>query len=228
MYPNSSYNAPNGFQYRAANAAPDLKTAAGGIAFDFRSSLHRPHVAALIMEPGTPLRRRNSPRGANDSSANDSFATREPSDPARASFLRQRDLVAEAAIRQRMEALRARLAALERFTVNPNGRFMRRWDKLMMMAIAWTATVTPFEIAFFIEIKRLAEHDSFEWARFGINRSIDAIFVLDIIMTFFVPFRESPRKVRAAAAAALLACCSAGLLLCCCPPRHACAHSPIP
>jgi hypothetical protein len=180
------------------------------------------------MEPGTPLRRRNSPRGANDSSANDSFATREPSDPARASFLRQRDLVAEAAIRQRMEALRARLAALERFTVNPNGRFMRRWDKLMMMAIAWTATVTPFEIAFFIEIKRLAEHDSFEWARFGINRSIDAIFVLDIIMTFFVPFRESPRKVRAAAAAALLACCSAGLLLCCCPPRHACAPSPIP
>ena len=57
----------------------------------------------------------------------------------------------------------------------------------------WTATVTPFEICFVAD-RSIDTMGTFDWVVFVFNRVIDAIFLIDICLTFFVPFRESPRK----------------------------------
>ena len=33
-------------------------------------------------------------------------------------------------------------------TFNPKGRFLRRWDRVMLIGLAYTVTVTPFEVGF--------------------------------------------------------------------------------
>ena len=166
------------------------------------------------MDPGTPRRRRSS---SSRTSTTDSLSSSKEALSRQHTPHREYQTQQEELTKQKMEALRARLARHERFTVNPNGRFLRRWDKLLVVAIAWTATITPFEIAFILELKHPFELAPFEWARFAINRSIDAIFAADIVLTFFVPFRESPRKVQPAAipnvaSARALAPCSASCL----------------
>ena len=57
----------------------------------------------------------------------------------------------------------------------------------------WTATATPFEICF-VPDRPLQTWDSFDWFIFMLNRIIDSVFLIDICLTFFVPYRESPRK----------------------------------
>ena len=57
----------------------------------------------------------------------------------------------------------------------------------------WTATATPFEICF-EQDRTMDAMTGFDWVIFALNRVIDSIFLIDICLTFFVPFRESPRK----------------------------------
>jgi len=94
------------------------------------------------------------------------------------------------------DKVRARLASMESRTVNPNGTFMRRWDVLMIWAMIWTSTMTPFEIAFCDASDVYKPYPAVveAWVRFACNRAIDLVFLVDIVLTFFVPFRESPKK----------------------------------
>ena len=143
-----------------------------------------------------------------------------------------------------------KLERMFRRTVNPRGRFLIRWDKVMIIgearrhcarrhrsssdlsracrllshtvvlrswslagdtavrpgldlsfgvralrhaAMWWTATATPFEICF-VQDRTMDAMTGFDWVIFALNRVIDSIFLIDICLTFFVPFRESPRK----------------------------------
>ena len=74
---------------------------------------------------------------------------------------------------------------MERSTINPNSRFVRWWDVIIVTSLFYTAFVTPFEVSF------LAEEGPIN---FTINRTVDVIFALDMIVTFFMPFRASSKK----------------------------------
>ena len=83
--------------------------------------------------------------------------------------------------------IRRRIASMQRRTINPKGNFMRIWDVVMLNAMAWTAIVTPFEISFIVSSEPV-------WSLFVCNRIIDLIFLADIVLSFFVPYRMSPKQ----------------------------------
>ena len=91
------------------------------------------------------------------------------------------------------EKLRKRLDRMERRTISPRGRALVQWDKVMIFAMFWTATFTPFEICYMAD-RGITVMTAPDWVLFALNRFIDCIFLVDICLTFFVPFRESPRK----------------------------------
>lgn len=69
------------------------------------------------------------------------------------------------------------------FTINPQkGNFTFYWNMLLGVAIMYTACVTPFDIAFFqrIEIGAL----------FGCNQVVNMIYIVDIVIQFFVHYKE--------------------------------------
>ena len=77
---------------------------------------------------------------------------------------------------------------MSRRTISPNGKFVRVWDLLSMLALIFTAFFTPFEIGFFDgAISPFAVGP----INFAINRMIDSIFMLDILFTFFMPYKAS-------------------------------------
>ena len=49
-----------------------------------------------------------------------------------------------------------------------------------MVSILWTATVTPFEVAFIAQ----GPGSSRIWLLYALNRMIDAVFVVDILLSF--------------------------------------------
>ena len=63
------------------------------------------------------------------------------------------------------------------WVISPRSRYMRRWDMVTLMLLLYTAVVTPVEVSF-METKI----DTLFW----INRSVDALFVKDIVLNFFV------------------------------------------
>lgn len=54
---------------------------------------------------------------------------------------------------------------------------MRRWDVLVVVLLTYTATITPFEVAF-LETKLNG------W--FVIARFVDICFVIDMVLQFFL------------------------------------------
>ena len=68
------------------------------------------------------------------------------------------------------------------FLLDPNQKFMRQWDVVTMVALLFTATVTPYEVAL-LE----TELD----ALFFVNRLVDLVFVSDMVMNFFLMYREN-------------------------------------
>ena len=85
-----------------------------------------------------------------------------------------------------VEATRKRLRDLNRRTIDPRSQFVRIWDGVTVIALIFTAFVTPFEVGFF-------EKGGIEEApiTFVLNRIIDSIFICDVILAFFLPYRES-------------------------------------
>ena len=75
-----------------------------------------------------------------------------------------------------------------RTTISPQSKFLSRWDLATAVAMLWTAFVTPFQIAFLEPIEAPSS------ALFILNRLVDAIFLVDMTLTFFVPYRESPHR----------------------------------
>lgn len=86
-----------------------------------------------------------------------------------------------------VEATRKRLHDISRRTVNPRSPFVRMWDSVTVIALLYVAFVTPFEVAF-IEGDGSAATSP---VTFTLNRLIDAVFVGDVVLTFFLPYREA-------------------------------------
>ena len=62
--------------------------------------------------------------------------------------------------------------------ISPRTWYMRRWDLVTLVLLMFTAVVTPVEVAFL---------ETTLWSiLFWINRSVDALFILDIFLNFFV------------------------------------------
>jgi hypothetical protein len=67
-----------------------------------------------------------------------------------------------------------RMNSLTKFLLNnPDGDFCQKWDVVMIVALVFTATVTPYEVAF-VETKIDA--------MFAINRLIDLLFFSDMVL----------------------------------------------
>lgn len=85
-----------------------------------------------------------------------------------------------------------------RIAIDPRGGFMRRWDVVMIMCLLFTATVTPFEIAFLSpdadgtlsdeEKKALSKTIPIEDPLYWINRVVDLLFMIDMGVNFFLAF----------------------------------------
>ena len=67
------------------------------------------------------------------------------------------------------------------FILDPTSKRMQQWDVLMMTLLLYTATVTPFEIAF-IE----TDPDSF---LFFLNRLVDICFIGDMVFNFLLAYQ---------------------------------------
>ena len=85
------------------------------------------------------------------------------------------------------ECVRRQLRSMQRRTIKPNGRFLRIWDRMMVLTLIWVATLTPFEVSF------VPSHTP-NWTLFVINRMVDCLFLVDIVLSFCIPFRKSPKE----------------------------------
>lgn len=64
--------------------------------------------------------------------------------------------------------------------INPEGEFLEKWGIVIMIALVFTAVVTPFEVAFV--------NTTIDNPLFWFNRVIDLVFVVDTICMFFIPY----------------------------------------
>ena len=86
------------------------------------------------------------------------------------------------------KAIKRQIHELTRFTILPDGRYMKYWDVAIMAALFFTATVTPFEVAFMpLDATPV---DTVSTTLFAVNRVVDSIFFVDIGTQFCVPFRQ--------------------------------------
>ena len=90
--------------------------------------------------------------------------------------------------RDEAERLRYRLYKANRFLINPNTRQMQYWDILMLGLLLYTATVTPYEVCMMWDTKLFGS------PLYVINWIVNALFIVDMVMNFFIPYRESYRK----------------------------------
>ena len=87
--------------------------------------------------------------------------------------------------KQEVAVNRARIHNLNRLTINPRSKFMRVWDVITIIALIFTTFVTPFEVGF-LNMGFTAYAGP---ANFTFNRLVDAVFALDVVLTFFMPYR---------------------------------------
>lgn len=75
-----------------------------------------------------------------------------------------------------------------RYVIDPrNSTWMKRWDILMMLALAFTALVTPFEVSFMMDGGSITP-------LWWINRTVDICFIIDIFLTFNLAFEERTER----------------------------------
>ena len=70
--------------------------------------------------------------------------------------------------------------------IDPNSKQLQWWDVTTMTALVFTAFVTPFEISLIRETKTDA--------LFVINQIVNVIFLIDIGLNFFMPYRLKPHE----------------------------------
>ena len=80
------------------------------------------------------------------------------------------------------EHLRKRVRRTRRGLINPRSRYVQYWDLTTAMALAFTATITPFEVCLGLETALNP--------LFFINLVVNLIFILDIVAQFFLPYRD--------------------------------------
>ena len=84
-----------------------------------------------------------------------------------------------------VQQIRRQLHKMESWTIQPNGKFMHRWDMTTMAALGFVALVTPFEVALLP-----ASLEGGMLVLFIFNKIVDVLFLVDIAVQFFVPFRS--------------------------------------
>jgi hypothetical protein len=77
------------------------------------------------------------------------------------------------------------MSSATRYLVSPDGSFCQRWDLLIIVLLIFTATVTPYEVAFVTT--RLD-------GLFVINRCVDFVFLVDILINFCLIFKDGSGK----------------------------------
>lgn len=50
--------------------------------------------------------------------------------------------------KEAVNEIRAKLRRMGRTTISPQSKFLRYWDLICVICMAWTALVTPFEVGF--------------------------------------------------------------------------------
>ena len=80
------------------------------------------------------------------------------------------------------------------FLVMPDSKFVQSWDMVTLVALLFTATITPYEVAVLSEqMWNEARVDPLFW----INRLVDSIFLGDMGLSFCMAYREKVRAARA-------------------------------
>jgi len=74
----------------------------------------------------------------------------------------------------------------KRHVILPDSRYMERWDSFMLLLLVYTCVVTPFEVTFLEPGLNVL---------FYVNRCVDAAFLKDMIMQFFLAYKEDAAKV---------------------------------
>jgi hypothetical protein len=88
--------------------------------------------------------------------------------------------LSEASLQDKRTLARVR-ALSQRLLIDPRtSRFIGKWDTFTVLALAFTALFTPYEVAF------LGAPESYADAIFVGNRIVDIIFILDGILQFFL------------------------------------------
>lgn len=85
------------------------------------------------------------------------------------------------------QRLAHRLDRMEAWLLNPRTKWMQYWDFVILGAMFFTATITPYEVCFIWESTGLD-------ALFFVNIVINLIFIIDTTFQFFLPYKESIRK----------------------------------
>eukprot|EP00873_Tetraselmis_striata_P012096 jgi/Tetstr1/432360/TSEL_021757.t1 len=75
-----------------------------------------------------------------------------------------------------------------RGVLDPRKVFMQRWDVLIAVLLLFTAVVTPYEVAFI-------ENNSFVDPLFIINRIVDVLFFIDMVLQFNLMFLDTKTNV---------------------------------
>ncbi len=90
---------------------------------------------------------------------------------------------------------RRQLNKMTRFTIHPHTKFLQRWDVLTMVALFFTASVTPFEVGFLKGDSRavLLQGDIGHIVLFWVNRTVDTYFICDIVLNFFISYRSDAK-----------------------------------
>ena len=71
----------------------------------------------------------------------------------------------------------------QKYVVIPNSAFRRRWDSITLIGLLYTAIFTPVQISFLGDIMTTRNISEW-WFVFAIDRLIDVMFLLDIVVNF--------------------------------------------
>ena len=90
-------------------------------------------------------------------------------------------------VAEQTAAIRRQLKKKRKGTLDPQSKFMARWDMTTSLAMIFTAKVTPFEVCI-LEPISLAEmlHDPLSW----VNRVVDCIFAVDVLIQCITAYQE--------------------------------------
>ena len=88
------------------------------------------------------------------------------------------DVMSQVAVGAQMMTKHKAFMERSPLVISPRTWYMRKWDLVTLVLLLFTAVVTPVEVAFL---------ETSLWSiMFWINRSVDALFVIDIFLNFFV------------------------------------------
>jgi hypothetical protein len=73
----------------------------------------------------------------------------------------------------------------KKLLINPNSLRMQKWGIVVLVALIYTALVTPFEVAYL--------QSQFN-ALFIVNRFVDVVFLIDMCMQFFLKVEVHERQ----------------------------------